>query len=230
MGPWVIFDADNTLWETESLYDDARRTLTSTLASRGINEALAGEVQQAIDEELYQSYGYSARRFPESFDRTLIHFFPHSSDEERANIRSIAERVFVRPAIAHHALEGIISRLSAHYRLGILTAGEDWVQQGRLAQFAHRHHFQALEIVPHKDVAAFENFVRLHNVDRKTSWVVGDSLRSDIIPAHDAGLNAILVTSRNWHPVEMAHAKLTAYVHKVADLSDILSIIPLPVS
>src|ERR1700730_4187205 len=174
MGPWVIFDADNTLWETESLYDEARRTLTNVLAPRGVDAAMAGEIQQTIDEELYESHGYSAQRFPESFDRTLVHFFPSASDEERANARSIAERVFVQPAIAHHALEEIISRVSAHYNLGILTAGEDWVQQGRLAQFAHLHHFQAVEIVPHKDVAAFEGFVRKHSVARKTSWVVGD--------------------------------------------------------
>jgi FMN phosphatase YigB (HAD superfamily) len=87
MGPWVIFDADNTLWETESLYDDARRTLTNMLASRGVDAAIAGEMQQAIDEELYKTFGYSAQRFPASFDRTLVYFFPTSSEEERAQIR-----------------------------------------------------------------------------------------------------------------------------------------------
>jgi putative hydrolase of the HAD superfamily len=230
MGPWVIFDADNTLWETESLYDDARRTLTNVLASRGIDAALAGEMQQAIDEELYKTFGYSAQRFPASFDRTLVYFFPSSSEEERAQIRSIAERVFVQPAIAHHALSGVISKLAAYYHLGILTAGEEWVQQARLEQFVHRRHFNAVEVVASKDINAFSEFCNKHGVDRKISWVVGDSLRSDIIPAQAAGLNAILVESPNWHRIEMARMKLPAYVHRVDDLTEILAIIPLPVS
>jgi putative hydrolase of the HAD superfamily len=230
MDPWVIFDADNTLWETESLYDDARRSLTNILASRGIDASAAEEMQQMIDEGLYQTFGYSALRFPASFDRTLVHFFPESSDEERVQIRSIAEGVFVRPAIAHQALDLVLARLSTHYNLGILTAGEDWVQQGRLEQFTHRHHFNATEIVPHKDVKTFSDFCDRHNVERKNSWMVGDSLRSDIIPAHAAGLNSILVASRNWHRIEMDRMNLPAYVHRVDDLADVLSIIPLPVS
>jgi putative hydrolase of the HAD superfamily len=230
MGPWVIFDADNTLWETESLYDDARRTLTSILASRGIDAAVAGEMQQAIDEELYKTFGYSAQRFPASFDRTLVYFFPSSSEKERAEIRSIAERVFLQPAVAHQALNEVIAKLGAHYSLGILTAGEDWVQRARLEQFAHRHHFQAIEIVPHKDIQAFSDFADKYSVDRKTSWMVGDSLRSDIIPAHAVGFNTILVSSNNWHRVEMSKMKAPEYVHDAKDLADILAIIPRPVS
>lgn len=230
MGPWVIFDADNTLWETESLYDDARRTLTNTLASRGIDAAVAEETQQAIDEELHKTFGYSAQRFPLSFEQTLLYFFPTSSDEERAQIRSIAERVFVQPAIVHHALNEVISKLSGHYTLGILTAGEEWVQENRLQQFIQRPLFEVAEIVAHKDVRAFAAFAEKYSVDRSKSWVVGDSLRSDIIPAHEAGLNAILVESHNWHRIEMNSRNLPAYVHQVADLIDILNIIPVPVS
>lgn len=230
MGPWVIFDADNTLWETESLYDDARRTLTNILALRGVDAAVAGEMQQAIDEELYKTFGYSAQRFPASFERTLVYFFPASSEEERAQVRAVAERVFERPAIVNQGLDEVISRLSVHYNLGILTAGEDWVQQGRLQQFAHRLRFQAIEIVPDKSVTAFSGFCDRHGVDRKMSWVVGDSLRSDIIPAHAAGLNAILLETRNWHRIEMARMNLPAYVHEVKYLTEVLSIIPLPVT
>jgi putative hydrolase of the HAD superfamily len=229
MDPWVIFDADNTLWEIESLYDDARRTLSNVLAARGIDAAVVAEMQHAIDEELYKTYGYSAQRFPASFDRTLTYFFPSSSEEERTQIRSLAERVFHQPAIPHPALSEIISRLRSHYSLGIVTAGEDWVQQARLDQFAHREHFNAIEIVPRKDAKAFSDFADRHQVDRKLSWVVGDSIRSDILPAHSAGLNTILVASNNWQRIEMNQAELPQYVHKVEDLADILEIVPLSV-
>lgn len=230
MDPWVIFDADNTLWQTESLYDEARRSLSNVLASRGINATTVEEMQRSIDEDLYKTFGYSAERFPTSFDRTLVHFFPASSDKDRAQIRAIAERVFLQPAIAYHALEEVINSLSVYYSLGILTAGEHWVQQNRLRQFVHLHRFKAIEIVPIKLVKAFSDFADEHNVDRKKSWVVGDSLRSDIIPAREAGFNAILVETRNWDRIEMAQITHPANVYRVSDLAQILSIIPVPIS
>lgn len=230
MDRWVIFDADNTLWQVESLYDDARRQLTEILAARGANSAVVAEIQQAIDHDLYQTLGYSAQRFPTSFERTLLHFFPDSSEEERSRIRGIAERVFGQPAVAHHALDKVLSKLKVHYRLGILTAGENWVQQSRLQQFSHRHHFTAAEVVAHKDAGTFLNFAQKHEVDRSRSWMVGDSLRSDIIPAHAAGLNCILVASHNWRRVEMEQMNVPDYVYRVDDLTDILGIIPMSVN
>lgn len=228
MYPWVIFDADNTLWETETLYDEARRTLANQLALRGIDESLAAEVQQTIDQELYKTHGYAARRFPESFDRTLTYFFPAATELERETIRSIAERVFNSAAVVHESVIEVVERLKSHYRLAILTAGENWVQQKRLAQFAHLHHFQAIEIVDHKDAATFERFIEKHEVNRKVSWMVGDSLKSDILPARAVGLHAILIVTRNWSRVEMSELRLPLGVESVRDLSEVLRIIPIP--
>lgn len=228
MDPWVIFDADNTLWEVESLYDAARNALANELATKGVTATEAIAVQQIIDEELHKTYGYSADRFPTSFERTLLHFFPTSSPAERLIIRSIAESVFSKPARAYHAIEQVVSTLGASYRMGILTAGENWVQESRLRQFAQLHHFAATEIVPRKDVDAFVSFADKNHVERRRSWVVGDSLRSDIIPAKAAGFNCILLRAHNWIRVEMESLAAPEGVRVVSDLKDVLSIIPVP--
>lgn len=228
MDPWVIFDADNTLWATEALYDEARDSLVAALVARGVDPLRAEATQQSIDKELYETLGYSVERFPTSFERTLEHFLPNASSEDRARVKAIAEQVFFQPATAHHSLELIIQKLSPSYRLGILTAGEHWVQQQRLQHFAHSHHFNAVEIVARKDPSVFDRFAERYNVDRKTSWVVGDSLRSDIIPARMAGFNVILLAARNWEQIEMNSLALPPGAHRVVDLLDILSIIPTP--
>ncbi|APG06859.1 hypothetical protein BKD09_00830 [Bradyrhizobium japonicum] len=227
MDPWVIFDADNTLWATESLYDEARHALVQALVARGVDPFHAEEVQQSIDKELYGSLGYSSERFPTSFERTLVHFLPDSSEEDRARVKAIAQEVFVRPASAHHSLEIIIQKLSESYRLGILTAGERWVQQQRLRHFSYTSRFDAIEIVDRKDSNVFVQFSEKHSVDRRVSWVVGDSLRSDVIPARLAGFNAILLDARNWDRIEMSSLELPPDVFRTSDLLDVLSIIPL---
>jgi putative hydrolase of the HAD superfamily len=230
MDPWVVFDADNTLWEVESLYDDARRSLIEILAARGIDRSLSGEIQQTIDQNLHRSLGYSAERFPTSFDRTLTYFFPDASNQEREQIKAVAERVFLQPAVVHEALEQVITTLCGRYRLGILTAGERWVQESRLRQFIYHHHFSAIEIVPHKDAASFVAFAQKNAVDTSHSWLVGDSIRSDIIPGHAAGFNCILLRAHNWRRVEIESMTLPPDVFQVTELSEILSIIPLNVS
>jgi putative hydrolase of the HAD superfamily len=226
MDPWVVFDADNTLWEVESLYDDARRSMTDILAGRGIDRSLSSEIQQTIDQNLHRTLGYSAQRFPASFDQTLTYFFPNASNQERMQIKAIAERVFLRPAIVHEALAEVLTALGGIYRLGIVTAGEQWVQESRLRQFTYRHHFSAIEIVPHKDVATFVAFAQKNAIDTTRSWLVGDSIRSDIIPARAAGFNCILLRAHNWHRVEIESMALPAGVFQIAELSEILSIIP----
>jgi putative hydrolase of the HAD superfamily len=226
MDSWVVFDADNTLWEVESLYDDARRLMTEVLAVRGISPRISEEVQQEIDRNLHQRFGYSARRFPESFEQTLAHFFPHASKEEREQIRSIAEQVFVRPASAHEALRKILTALRRNYKFGIVTAGERWVQESRIEQFEYKNQFDVIEIVPQKDVTTFVDFARAHSIDTASSWLVGDSVRSDIMPGLAAGFNCILVHSHNWHQIETDSTALPSNVHEVEDLSEILSIIP----
>ncbi|WP_298243200.1 HAD family hydrolase [uncultured Bradyrhizobium sp.] len=230
MDPWVIFDADNTLWATEALYDEARDALVAALVAHGIEPIRAEEAQQAIDKELYETFGYSAERFPASFERTLIHFLPNASNEDRLRVKGLAEQVFFRPAKAHQLLELIIEKLSNSYHLGILTAGEHWVQQQRLRHFAYSHHFNAVEIVSRKDASVFDRFADRYNVNRSLSWVVGDSLRSDIIPARLAGFNAILLSVRNWEQIEMNSLALPQGAHRVLDLSEILSIIPLTIN
>jgi len=230
MDPWVVFDADNTLWEVESLYDDARRSMVEVLAARGIDRFISEEIQQAIDQNLHRTLGYSAQRFPESFEQTLVYFFPNASNQEREQIRAIAEQVFVRPAVAHEALNQVLTALQASYKLGIVTAGERWVQESRLRQFVYQNQFDAIEIVPRKEVATFVAFARSNSIDTVRSWLVGDSMRSDIIPGRSAGFNCILVRSHNWHRVERASMTLPSDVYEVTDLSEILSIIPVKIN
>jgi putative hydrolase of the HAD superfamily len=226
MDAWVVFDADNTLWEVESLYDGARRSMTEILAAQGIDRSISEEIQQTIDQKLHRTLGYSARRFPESFEQTLIYFFPKASSQERAQIRALAEQVFLRPANVHKMLNRVLTTLRVNYKLGIVTAGEQWVQENRLRHFAYQNQFDAIEIVPHKDAATFVTFARNNSIDASHSWLVGDSIRSDIIPGRSAGFNCILLRSHNWHRVETESMMLPHDVFEVADLSEILSIIP----
>lgn len=87
---WVIFDADNTLWDLESLYDDARKMFCAYVAELlarqspmgGPGEASVDALQRHRDIQLQKTHGYSAARFARSFEDTLSFLLPFSSPEE----------------------------------------------------------------------------------------------------------------------------------------------------
>jgi putative hydrolase of the HAD superfamily len=208
-GAWVFFDADNTLWHVEHLYDDARDRFCAELSSlHQIDPVVASEYQQARDKELYQTYGYSACRFARSFEDTLLHFVPHAAPELVRHVRAIATEVFDQPAVPAEGLEEALKSLVPHFKLAIVTAGERWVQERRLATFCFREYFSAIDIVETKTAEVFSRIVAAHSADPHETWVIGDSIRSDILPATAAGLRAVLVVSKNWERVERQDLQL----------------------
>lgn len=196
--PWLIFDADNTLWAVEQLYDQARESMCMFLAGKGIPMDQAMIFQQDRDKTLYQTYGYSACRFARSFEDTLLHFCPNPPAEDVRQVRRLALDVFEQPAQLADGLDRLLEVLSLRYHLGIITAGERWVQERRLNNFHLRHLFAAIEIVESKNESVFRTFCARHLVDPGVSCVIGDSFRSDILPARAAGLRPIWCRSANW--------------------------------
>src|SRR4051794_889967 len=130
---WIIFDADNTLWSIEHLYDDARRQLCAYVAAQGFSEADVEVFQQDRDQRLHATYGYSACRFARSFEDTLLHFLPASTDSTVRHVRFLALNVFERKAEPAEGLEDVLRSVHTRYNLGLLTAGERWVQERRLS-------------------------------------------------------------------------------------------------
>jgi len=205
--PWIIFDADNTLWALEHLYDEARDEMCNYVAAKGFAAMDVEEFQQKRDAELVATYGYSACRFARSFEDTLLQFLPSSPSEDVRHVRFLALQVFERKATPIEGLEELLRALRPHFSLGIITAGERWVQERRLEDFHLREMFEVIDIVEKKTPQIFSDFCNEHGVDCKKSWVVGDSLNSDVTPARSAGLKAIWVRAKNWKPVE-GHAEV----------------------
>lgn len=222
--PWIIFDADNTLWSIEHLYDAAREELCRFIANRGAAESDAADFQQRRDHELHATYGYSACRFARSFEDTLLHFSPSARAEEVRHVRQLALNVFDRQARPVDGLEDLLKVLQPRYEFGLITAGERWVQERRLNDFHLRSIFRAVDIVERKTPEVFSNFCDRHSVDREKSWVVGDSMNSDVIPARRAGLRAVLIRANNWARVEGAVAPLEDDLIAINSLADLAKV------
>lgn len=217
---WIIFDGDNTLWHVEELYDKARKEMCALLADFGIDLDDADEFQRARDAQLFNSMGYSKKRFPQSFEDTLRHFVPGASPITLACARGAAEAVFSSLARPVDDVDAILAHLGSSYKLALLTAGEQQVQELRLAAFGRSHCFEVIRIVEKKTSVMLAAFAKEHGMPIASTWMIGDSLRSDIVPATEVGMKAVLVETPNWHPVETGRLKLPIGILSARSLAE----------
>jgi len=220
----VLFDGDNTLWHIEALYDHARSELVHYIEASGAHTNEIEAFQRLEDKRLFEELGYSATRFATSFENTMRRFVPDASAEQLDCARHLARSVFERPAAIDPDAHGVLSCLRSSHHLALVTAGERWVQERRLAAFHYADMFDVIQIVERKTAMVFRRLAADLAIGMEQSWVVGDSLRSDIMPALEVGLNAILIASHNWIEVEHAQDR-PSHLKVVKRLGDVLPII-----
>jgi len=221
---WVLFDGDNTLWHVEALYDHARSELVHCIEASGADANEIEAFQRLEDKRLFEKLGYSAARFATSFENTMRRFVPGATVAQLSCARHLAQSVFERPAEIDPDALGVLSCLRGSHHLALITAGERWVQERRVAEFHCADMFDVIQIVERKTATVFRKLAADLAIGVEHSWVVGDSLRSDIMPALAVGLNAILIANHNWIEVEHAENR-PSHLNMVHRLGDVLPII-----
>ena len=212
----IFLDLDDTLVVNEALYDASRAMLYGYLSHFGIKHEESEAALDRIDPEMYKIMGYSRSRLPATYEAVLRHFIPDADAEMVRQVRSFAEKVFTTPGAVKPGVAEALGLLSEKYDLYIVTAGDRSVQQFRLEHLPFKEQIKQAFIVDKKtpevfaDIAAKLGF-QLHEV-----VMVGDSLKSDVIPAVAAGMSGIVIdakTSSSFHPM---HARSDALPEKNA--------------
>jgi putative hydrolase of the HAD superfamily len=207
----VLMDMDNTLLKTQELYEEAHAelaALVNTFTATGYEHADVIATARRIEVSLFDTFGYGAAMLPQAFENTLLHYVPKASEAAIETAREIANNVYERvPGIKPGVQKGL-QLLEPHFDLYLLTAGDAEVQQRRIDQMPFRHFFKDIFIVPEKNAQTYTALLGRLNLAPEEVVMIGDSLRSDIIPAVEAGLSASYVESINWHGREMNGLKL----------------------
>lgn len=226
----VVFDGDDTLWRTEELYDDARTRARQVVAAAGLDGARWEDLERRLDLSNVNLWGFSVQRFPGSCIQAYEEmcrargWTPDADISKR--VREAASAVFERdPVLAPGARETLADLRSRGVRLGLLTKGDPQLQRRRVDRSGLRDLFDVVQIVSDKSPAAIRDVVRSLGVDIRSAWMVGNSVRSDILPAIEAGLRAVWINAHVWE-YERAYDHLAdEEVVTVSSLVDIPSVI-----
>jgi putative hydrolase of the HAD superfamily len=196
----IGFDADDTLWHNERLF--------SLIQSR-FREILNAHHPEVVDQTLYaterrnlQYFGYGVKGFVLSMLETAVELTQGEvTGAEIQQIMDFGKEMLDAPLeLLPHAGE-IIRRLSPSHRLILITKGDLFDQETKIARSGLADHFQAIEIVSEKDASTYRSLLQRHQVDPENFVMVGNSLRSDILPVLEIGGSAIYVP----HELTWAH-------------------------
>lgn len=227
MRDWVIFDADNTLLNLEGIYNQTRDEFVGYMASLGFDPREVEAYQRKRDAQLFEVLGYRSSRFPKSFMDTAEHFLKHPDPAVLREALRIGESNFDRRPNMFEDAPGVINALKPDYNVRVFTAGHSKRQLSRLRPLMEAVGLPEEHVitVSRKTPRTFANLVRRARLDPRRAWMIGDSIRSDIIPAREIGMNAIHVQHDNWREVEHAGLTLPEGAFSAERLADVPALV-----
>jgi putative hydrolase of the HAD superfamily len=190
----LLIDADDTLWENNIYFERAIARFISFLNHHEFSPEQVREVLNDVERECILTHGYGLHSFAHALVRTFERLSTNPvTPELHAQIQSFAN------SISNHAIELLpevretLSHLSQRHRLILLTKGAVREQTGKVERSGLQEYFAAVEIVAEKNPAAYAQMVEKYELSCDTTWMVGNSPKSDINPALAAGLHAVFV-------------------------------------
>jgi len=198
----IIFDGDDTLWRTQVLYDQTKEQFYDLMAEQGFDRKAVRSKLSEIDLGNVEKFGFSKRRFPESLRETCEYFCRskgHPVDPAvLRQVYRIGNSVFRRKPVLMDGAQQVLKRLGKKYRLYLYTGGDPHIQQKKLEYLNLAEYFEAVYVRERKNGAELQSIIHEQGLDVDKTWVIGNSLRSDINPALELGLKCIWVKSSFW--------------------------------
>ncbi len=188
----LLIDADDTLWENNIYFE--RVIARFFLDFPGHSPEALRRTLDDVEREIVLSHGYGLIAFEHALVRTweqLKGTLPDPACE--AEVRTLARSVNDHPMQLLPGVPETLAYLSARHSLILMSKGDPREQSAKLERSGLRHHFSAVEIVPEKDPGAYRDALARHGLAAFSTWMIGNSPKSDVNPALAAGLNAVFV-------------------------------------
>lgn len=222
----IGFDADDTLWQNEQFFRGTEKRLATLLTQYGDHEHIAGRLLAAEKRNL-ALYGFGIKGFTLSMIETAVEV---TNGQVSGSV--IGEILAAGREMLSHPIEPLpyaretVEMLAGSYRLVLITKGDLFDQERKLAQSGLGDLFNAVEIVSDKSAATYARIFARHGDGPERSMMVGNSLKSDVVPAIDAGGWGIYVPQELTWAVEHAEAPVAApRFRRIADLGELPALV-----
>ena len=220
----IGFDADDTLWVNETYFREVEDKFAKILEDYEVNERAVQELFKVEIRNLGR-YGYGVKGFVLSMIECALdlsnHTLPQTSISEIINL---GKEMIEYPIELLPDVVDVISRLKDEYRLIVVTKGDLLDQERKLQRSEIAHYFHHVEIVHEKEEANYSRLLRQQDIDPKEFLMVGNSLKSDVLPVVGIGAQAVHIPFHTtWQ-----HEEAESQSQENADYLTLSSIADLP--
>ncbi len=178
------------------------------MSELGFERQVAEHTVDEVERERVPLVGYG----PQEFARNLVIAYERLCsgndevvDEDVSRMaRHIGCRVMVHPVEPFEGVVETLAWLKPRFRLLVLTKGDQEVQESKLVRSGLSSLFEAVHVVREKDSQVLIDLVAQYGLDSERTWAVGNSPRSDVNPAVEAGIRAVFIPHTNTWDLEQA--------------------------
>ena len=202
----IAFDADDTLWYYERLFAETQAKIIELLAPYGASDEIATHLNR-VELGNVQLYGYGVKGFALSMIEAASELGDGriSSKDFQTMIGYVKEMLAADIQLIEHVPE-TISEMATKYRLAIITKGDLFGQETKISRSGLRLYFEQMEIVAQKTPETYARILEKFDVPPERFLMIGNSLRSDILPVLELGCHAVYIPSDITWSHEVAEA------------------------
>ena len=183
----IGFDADDTLWHNEDHFaatEDAFAELMVPWAS----DTQARETLLAVEMQNLELFGYGVKAFTLSMIEAAMAVSNGAiSPSDLGVLLERGKAMLERPAELLQGVSEVLSHLAESHRLIVITKGDLHHQERKIESSGISHLFSAIEVVSEKDTSTYQRIIRRHSINPDRFIMVGNSVKSDILPVLELG-------------------------------------------
>jgi len=184
---WIAFDADDTLWHNERLFSDAQDRFTALL-SEYRDEAWIRERLYATETKNLAHFGYGIKAFALSMIETAVELTEGKLKGKCvAELIEMAKEMLAAEVELLPGVKATVEALSKGHRLAVITKGDLLDQQTKMERSGLGPLFEHVEVVSDKTAEAYGKIFARLGAPGERVLMVGNALRSDVLPALEAG-------------------------------------------
>lgn len=189
----IAFDADDTLWHNETRYLQAKNRYSQLLSGYHSPQ----RVEQRLDEIELQNvhaYGYGIKSFTLSMIEAALEVTDGQiTGSEIEGILDLGRQMLTAEVELFEHAEETLAKLSAGYDLMLITKGDVFEQGNKVERSGLTRYFRYVEIVGEKTAASYRAILERHKLNAERFLMVGNSLKSDVLPVLEVGGRAVYI-------------------------------------
>jgi putative hydrolase of the HAD superfamily len=199
----LIVDADDTLWENNIYFERAFDAFVDYLAHASLTPRQVRDVLDEIEDANAKVHGYGSANFGRNLQQCYRHLAGREvAEEDLRTVLGFAEKILEAPIEVIEGVPETLEYLSGRHDLTLFTKGHPEEQKLKIDRSGLGLWFAHTAIVKEKDAAAYRELALARGMEPERTWMIGNSPKSDINPALEAGLSAVFVPHQHTWALE----------------------------